>query len=161
MPGFTAAVSLYQTSRHYRTGNRATHPTAHPVAAIRPAEIDVPGEVIIIEDDLPWSPPPWGGHTGPGPSSGGGDTGTGEPGGGGGEGGIPSTKDPNDKPRSNLHGCSANQLKKGGPADPCMDLVERDLMDPRVKKENRHYVKCTGSKMECCQRGQEPECKPL
>jgi hypothetical protein len=62
MPGFTAAASLYKTSRDYRTGNRAINLTAPKMATIRLSEIDMPGEVIIIEDDPPWSPPPWGGQ---------------------------------------------------------------------------------------------------
>jgi hypothetical protein len=167
MPGFTAAVSLYKTGRHYRTGNRATDPTAHTVATIRPAEINVPGEVIIIEDDPPWSPPPWGGHTGPGPSSGGDDTGAGEPGGGGGDGGSPSTKDPNDKPLPYLHGCSLNQIQSDA-ATPCINLQTKDIMDPNIK--HKHYLRCTGSKkgnvvhpdMECCQGvGKKATCTPL
>jgi hypothetical protein len=155
MPGFTAAVSLYQTSRHYRTGNRATHPTAHPVATIRPAEIDVPGEVIIIEDDSPWWPPPWGGHTGPGPSGGGsGGTGAGEPGGGsGGDGGIPPHADPDE---SSLHTCTPGELAKPE-AKPCQQLRIADL-EHGIK--HPHYTKCTSvsrggnvvRKMECCQR---------
>ena len=113
MPGFTAEASLYKTSRHYRTSYRALDPLGHAMGTIRPSEIDVPGEVIEIEDDAPWSPPSWGGHTGPGTTGGGGG---GEPGGGepgGGDGGIPSKTDPNDKPQSGLHGCSPNPAHVG------------------------------------------------
>jgi hypothetical protein len=165
MPGFTAAASLYKTSRHYRTGKSAINLTAHKMGTIRLSEIDVPGEVIIIEDDAPWSPPSWGGHTGPGTSGDAGDTGGGEPGGGGG-GGIPSTTDPNDKPQPGLHGCSANQIQSEA-AQPCEKQMEQDLMSG-VK--NRHYTRCTGSKkgnvvhpkMECCQRvGHKTTCTKL
>ena len=165
MPGFTAAASLYKTSGHYRTGNRAINPPGHTMGTIRPSEIDVPGEVIEIEDDAPWSPPSWGGHTGPGTSGGGaGETGGGEP--GGGDGGIPSKTDPNDKPVRGLHGCSANQLMSDA-AKPCKDQLQSDIMND-VK--NPHYMRCTGKRqgnvvhprMECCQKGaQGTVCKEL
>src|SRR5215831_9932346 len=108
-PGFTAEASLYKTSRHYRTSYHTRDLPGHAAGTISPSEINVPGEVIEIEDDAPWSPPSWGGHTGPGTTTGGGETGSGEPGGGG-DGGTPSKTDPNDKPNPLLHGCSANQV---------------------------------------------------
>ena len=89
LPGFAADASLYKTSGHYRTGQRPINLPAQHMGTLRLSAIDVPGEVIIIEDDAPWSPPSWGGHTGPGTSGGAGDTGGGEPGAGG-DGGIPS-----------------------------------------------------------------------
>lgn len=163
-PGFTAGASLYNTSRHYRTSYRALDPPGHAMGTIRPSEIDVPGEVIEIEDDAPWSPPSWGGHTGPGTSGGGGEPGGGEP--GGGDGGIPSKTDPNDKPQPGLHGCSPNQFKSDA-AKPCQDQLQSDIMN-NVK--NRHYMRCTGKrqgnvvhpKMECCQKiGKQAVCKEL
>src|SRR5262249_29141812 len=108
-PGFTAEASLYNTSRHYRTRYHALDRLGHTAGTIRLSEIDVPGEVIEIEDDAPWSPPSWGGHTGPGPT-GGGETGSGEPGGGG-DGGTPTGTDPDDKPQLGLRGCSARQIQ--------------------------------------------------
>jgi hypothetical protein len=99
LPGFTADASLYETDGHYRSCAAASNPPADHRRTIRLAAIDVPGEVIEIEDDAPWSPPSWGGHTGPGSSGGPGDTGGSEGGPGGGDGGIPQeTKDP-PKPR--------------------------------------------------------------
>jgi hypothetical protein len=94
LPGFTADASLYVTRGHYRTCvDASSRPADHP-GTICLSAIDVPGEVIEIEDDAPWSPPSWGGHTGPGPSGGSGETGPGGGGPGGGDGGIPETKDP-------------------------------------------------------------------
>lgn len=166
-PGFTAAASLYNTSRHYRTSYRAVDGRRNTVDVIRPAEINVPGEVIEIEDDAPWSLPSWGGHTGPGTTTGGtGETGSGEPGGGGGDGSTPTKTDPKDKPSPWLHGCSANQIMSNA-AKPCQEKVEQDLMNG-VK--NKHYTQCTGRrqgnvahpKMECCQRvGKHIVCEPL
>jgi hypothetical protein len=165
-PGFTAEASLYDTSRHYRTSYRALDLAGHTAGTIRPSEIDVPGEVIEIEDDAPWSPPPWGGHTGPGTTGGGGETGSGEPGGGGGDGGTPSKTDPNDKPQPGLHGCSPNQIMSDA-AKPCQDKVESDLMNHVT---NPHYTRCMGKrhgnvmhpKMECCQKqGNRTVCEPL
>lgn len=161
-PRFTAAASLYQTSGHYRTG--AVDPPRHTAGTMRLSTIDVPGEVIEIEDDAPWSPPSWGGHTGPGPTGGAADD-TGSGGGGGGSA-EESSKDPNDKPLPGLHGCSANQIQSEA-ARPCELLVESDLMNG-VK--NRHFTKCTGTKrgnvvhpkMECCQkRGKRTVCDEL
>ena len=167
-PGFTAEASLYNTSRHYRTSYRALDLPGHTVGAIRPSEIDVPGEVIEIEDEAPWSPPSWGGHAGPGTTGGGGEPGSGEPGGGGGDGGTPSKTDPNDKPQPLLHGCSANQVMSDA-AGPCIDQLERDLMQiPALK--NPHYLRCRGKRrgnvvhpiMECCQkRGNHTLCIQL
>jgi hypothetical protein len=81
-PGFTAEDSLHATRGHYRTSTCAPGLPAHTMGTIRPSEINVPGEVIEIEDDAPWSPPSWGGHTGPGTTSPPPETGGGEPGGG-------------------------------------------------------------------------------
>src|SRR5262245_36077105 len=93
-PRFTAEASLAKTSGHYRTGNRAINLLAHERRALRLSAIDVPGEVIEIEDDAPWTPPSWGGHTGPG-TVGSSEEGGGGPGGGGG-GTEPSDKPPVD-----------------------------------------------------------------
>jgi len=165
-PGFTADASLYNTSRHYWTSYRAPDPHRNTVGTIRPSEIDVPGEVIEIEDDAPWSPPSWGGHTGPGTTTTG-ETGSGEPGGGGGGGGgIPSKADPNDKPQRALHGCSANQIMSDA-AKPCQAQMESDLMNNVM---NPHYTQCSGKRrgnvahpiMECCQKhGNRTVCEPL
>ena len=91
LPGFTAAASLYQSSAHYRTGTRATNLRRHQPGTVRLSAIDVPGEVIEIEDDAPWSPPSWGGHTGPGTSGGSSET-------GGGSGGASGGTEPPKKP---------------------------------------------------------------
>ena len=165
MPGFSAAASLYRTGAHYRTGDRAIHLPAHTTGTIHLSEIDVPGEVIIIEDDAPWSPPSWGGHTGPGTSGGGdGDTGGGEPGGGG--DGTPSKADPNDKPLPKSHGCSLNQLQSDAGVL-CGKKTDQDLFDG-IKPP--HYLKCTGNKkgnvkhprMECCRKvGKKEVCLKL
>jgi hypothetical protein len=142
LPGFTADASLYETAGHYRTCVDASNRRADRMRMIRLSAIDVPGEVIEIEDDAPWSPPSWGGHTGPGSSGGSGETG-GEGGGpGGGDGGIPSTTDPKDKPAPGLHGCSANQIMSAA-AKPCVELQEYDVMHD-VK--NRHFTRCTGKR---------------
>jgi len=165
-PGFTAEASLYNTSRHYRTRYHALDRLGRTAGTIRLSEIDVPGEVIEIEDDAPWSPPSWGGHTGPGPTGGGGETGSGEPGGGGGDGGTPAGTDPDDKPQPGLRGCSARQIQSDA-ARPCQKLIEDDLIHG-VK--NRHFMKCTGTrqgnvehpKMQCCQQhGKRSECIDL
>src|SRR5215471_16076268 len=99
-PGFTADASLYNTSRHYWTSYRAPDPHRNTVGTIRPSEIDVPGEVIEIEDDAPWSPPSWGGHTGPGTTSPPPETGGGEPGGGSDGGTTPEDSGGNSLPFS-------------------------------------------------------------
>jgi hypothetical protein len=166
-PGFTAEASLYNTSRHYRTSYRALDSLGHTVRTIRPSEIDVPGEVIEIEDDAPWSPPSWGGHTGPGTTGGGaGEPGSGEPGGGGGDGGSPSKTDPEDKPLPVLHGCSVHQTASSA-AGPCLKQGHKDQ---KRGVKNPHYLRCTGKrqgnvvhpKMECCQeRGKRTVCKEL
>jgi hypothetical protein len=95
LPGFPADASLYETGGQYRTCvDGSGRPTGH-MGTIRLSAIDVPGEVIEIEDDAPWSPPSWGGHTGPGSSGGSGETGPGGGGPGGGDGGMPQdTKNP-------------------------------------------------------------------
>jgi hypothetical protein len=156
LPGFTADASLYETGGHYRTCVDASGRPAGDLGTIRLSAIDVPGEVIEIEDDAPWSPPSWGGHTGPGSGGGSGDTGGDGGGPGGGDGGIPSKTDPNDKPAPHLHGCSPNQIMSDAAA-PCLDLVESDLMHG-VKPP--HYMRCTGERkgsvvhpmMQCCQK---------
>jgi hypothetical protein len=153
LPGFTADASLYETGGHYRTCVDASGRPAGHMGTIRLSAIDVPGEVIEIEDDAPWSPPSWGGHTGPASGGGSGETGPGGGGPGGGDGGIP---DPNDKPAPHLHGCSPNQIMSDA-AKPCEARVESDLMHG-VK--NRHFTRCTGEQkgnvvhpvMECCQK---------
>lgn len=156
LPGFTADASLYNTSGHYRTGQRAINLPAQHMGTMRLSAIDVPGEVIIIEDDAPWSPPSWGGHTGPGTGGGSGETGGGGgAAGGGGDGGIPSKTDPNDKPLPGQHGCSANQIQSEA-AQPCHKLIDNDLLSGA---KNSHYFECTGKrkgkvvhpKMQCCQ----------
>jgi hypothetical protein len=97
-PGFTAEASLYNTRTHYRTHTRTLRLSAPRTGTIRLSEIDVPGEVIEIEDDAPFFPPPWGGHTGPGPSGGsGGDPDGGGPGGGGADSQGEDTKPPPQK----------------------------------------------------------------
>src|SRR5215475_564033 len=106
-PGFTAEDSLHATRGHYRTSTRARNLSAHAMGTIRPSEIDVPGEVIEIEDDAPWSPPPWGGHTGPGTTSPPPETGGGEPGGGSDGGTTPEDSGGNSLPFS--RGCSVDQ----------------------------------------------------
>jgi hypothetical protein len=166
-PGFTGEASLYNTSRHYRASYRALDPPGHPVGTIRPSEIDVPGEVIEIEDDAPWSPPPWGGHTGPGTTGGGaGEPGGGEPGGGGEPADSPPKIDPEDKPLPVLHGCSVHQTVSSA-AGPCL---KQGLKDQKRGVKNPHYLRCTGKrqgnvahpKMECCQeRGKRTVCKEL
>jgi len=167
LPGFTADASLYKTAGHYRTCAAASNRPADHRGTIRLAAIDVPGEVIEIEDDAPWSPPSWGGHTGPGSSGGSGETGNSEGGPGGGDGGIPST-DPYDKPAPYLHGCS-NTEARAPAAQPCLDQVASDLMN-NVKPP--HYMRCrnirnkkgkiVGRTMECCQKqGNSPVCRTL
>jgi hypothetical protein len=94
LPGFTADASLYETAGHYRTCVDASNRRADRMRMIRLSAIDVPGEVIEIEDDAPWSPPSWGGHTGPGSGGGSGETGGDGGGPGGGDGGIPETENP-------------------------------------------------------------------
>jgi hypothetical protein len=156
LPGFTAGASLYENGGHYRICVDASGRPAGHGGTIRLSAIDVPGEVIEIEDDAPWSPPSWGGHTGPGSGGGSGETDPGGGGPGGGDGGIPSTTDPNDKPAPHLHGCSPNQIMSDA-AKPCIALTESDLMHG-VK--NRHFTRCTGGQkgnvvhpvMECCQK---------
>jgi hypothetical protein len=163
LPGFTADASLYETGGHYRSCAR---PADH-TRTIRLSAIDVPGEVIEIEDDAPWLPPSWGGHTGPGSSGGSGETGGGAGGPGGGDGGIPST-DPYDKPAPHLHGCSNAEIQSAA-AKPCEDLVESDLMHD-IKPP--HYTRCrnikdkkgkvVGRVMECCQgKGKAAACSKL
>ena len=167
-PGFTAESSLYSTGGHYRTSYRALGLPGHAMGTIRLSEIDVPGEVIEIEDDAPW-PSPWGGHTGPGTTTTtGGEPGSGEPGGGGGgaDGGTPSTYDPEDKPLPVLHGCSIHQTVSSA-AGPCL---KRHHDDVNSGVKNPHYLRCTGKRqgnvahprMECCQqRGKSTKCKEL
>jgi hypothetical protein len=156
LPGFTADASLYEAAGHYRTCVAASSPPADDMLTIRLSAIDVPGEVIEIEDDAPWLPPSWGGHTGPGSSGGSGETGGGGGGPGGGDGGSPST-DPYDKPAPHLHGCSPSEIQSPA-AKPCEALVESDFMHG-VKPP--HYTRCRDVKdkkgkvvariMECCQ----------
>ena len=165
-PGFTAEDSLHPTRGHYRTSTRPPGLPAHAVGTIRLSEIDVPGEVIEIEDDAPWSPPSWGGHTGPGTTSPPPETGGGEP------GGVPSKTDPDPdgKPGQYLHGCSANQIKSDA-AKECQDQMTSDLMHyPPLPIKDRHYMRCTGKKrgnvvhpkMECCQGfGKQARCEEL
>jgi hypothetical protein len=153
LPGFTAEASLAKTGGHYRTGDGAIPLRAHERGALHLSATDVPGEVIEIEDDAPWTPPSWGGHAGPGTS--------GPPSegvGGGGGGGSGETAEPSDKPpnldKPILHGCSSNQIgsKK---ARPCVKQAEHDLMH---NVSPPHVLKCTGirhgkvihPKMQCC-----------
>jgi hypothetical protein len=155
LPAFTAEASLYSTSGHYRASYRAPGLPGHTIGTIRLSEIDVPGEVIEIEDDAPWWPAPWGGHTGPG-TTGGGEPGSGEPGGGGAGGGTPSDTNPKGPPDS--PGCSTRQVQSA-PAGPCIHQRESDLMNG-VKSP--HYLRCTGEKMQCCQgRGKHAVCTDL
>jgi hypothetical protein len=98
MPGFTADVSLYRTSGHYRSdrNGHAVNLTAQTITAIHPAAAMVGEEVIVIEDEAPWGLP-WG--WGPGGWTGGGGGGGvptgptdwGGGGGGGGGGGTPAS----------------------------------------------------------------------
>jgi len=165
-PGFTAEDSLHATRGHYRTTTRAPGLSAHPVDTIRLSEINVPGEVIEIEDDAPWSPPSWGGHAGPGTTSPPPETGGGEPGGGGEPADSPPKIDPDDKPLPVLHGCSIHQAGSSA-AGPCL---KKRLKDQEHGAKNPHYLRCTGKrqgnvvhpKMECCQKsGKRTECKEL
>ena len=152
LPGFTANASLYKTSRRYRIGNRAITLSGQETGSMRLSAIDVPGEVIEIEDDAPWSPPSWGGHTGPGTSGP-----PSEPGGGGGDAGGESSggRAGPDDPQEILHGCSERQMQKKA-AKPCNKKQDDDFMRGVA---NPHYVSCTGEpkgkvmhpKMECCQ----------
>ena len=161
LPEFTAAASLYKTGGHYRAGNRAINRRAQLPGTMRLAAMDVPGEVIEIEDDAPWWPPSWGGHTGPGASGGSSETGGS---GGGASGGTkpPPKKPPNkpprpgkDDPQEILHGCSERQMQKKA-AKPCNKQHDDEFMRGVA---NPHYVSCTGEpkgkvahpKMECCQ----------
>ena len=167
LPGFTANASLYRTSGHYRTGKRAINLRVQQMGTMRPSAIDVPGEVIEIEDDAPWSPPSWGGHTGPGTSGP-----PGEPGGGGGDaGGESSSGEPPKKPPvrdKHGRGCTPGQLRSRW-AKPCNELRKLEMKDG---DENPHYVECTGEKlgdwkhgeMKCCQQkvdGAKPTCGRL
>jgi len=153
-PGFTAEASLYKTSRHYRTSYHALDLPGHTVA-IRPSEIDVPGEVIEIEDDAPWSPPSWGGHTGPGTTSPPPETGGGEPGGGSDGGTTPEDSGGNSLPFS--RGCSVDQDQSPA-GKSCLGQFDIDVANG-VPRRYRHYLKCTGKakggvqhpKVECCQ----------
>jgi hypothetical protein len=98
LPGFTADASLYKTGTHYRTSNRGINLRTQQMGSVHLAVMDVPGEVIIIEDDIgddtPWFPPSGGGHTAPGTSGGG----SSEPGGGGGGGESSGGKPPPKRP---------------------------------------------------------------
>jgi hypothetical protein len=69
------------------------------VPATANAMIDIGEEVIVIEDEAPWTPPNWGGHTGGGAPNG---TPSGDSGGGGAGGGgsIPSGGGSKPKPSS-------------------------------------------------------------
>ncbi len=165
-PGFTAEDSLHATHGHYRTTTRPPNLSAHTMGTIRLSEIDVPGEVIEIEDDAPWSPPSWGGHTGPGTTSPPPETGGGEPGGGGTSGGTPPKIDPEDKPLPVFHGCSVHQTASSA-AGPCLKSRHEDI---ERGVENPHYLRCTGKRqgnvvhprMQCCQqRGKRTVCKEL
>ena len=166
LPGFTANASLYRTSGHYRTDKRAINLRVQQMGTMRLSAIDVPGEVIEIEDDAPWSPPSWGGHTGPGSSGP-----PSEPGGGGGDaGGESSSGEPPEKPPvrdKHGRGCTAGQLRSKW-AKPCTDLRKLEMKD---HDKNPHYVECTGEKlgdwkhgeMKCCQQkdGAKPTCGRL
>ena len=154
-PGFTAEDSLHATRGRYRTSTRARSLSAHAMGTVRLSEINVPGEVIEIEDDAPWSPPSWGGHTGPGTTSPPPETGGGEPGGGSDGGATPEDSGHNQFPSS--RGCSvAQELSNAGQS------CSKRFMDDKtngVPPRYRTYLKCTGNKrgdvvhpkMECCQ----------
>jgi hypothetical protein len=135
LPGFTADASLYKTSGHYRTYVDASGRPADHMGTVCLSAIDVPGEVIEIEDDAPWMPPSWGGHTGPGSSGGSGETGPGGGGPGGGDGGIPETKDP---PRPHF-----KPTKDG----PCNAFV---LYGPDIRKGRLIRRAQPGPLWECC-----------
>jgi hypothetical protein len=140
LPGFTADASLYRTSGHYRTYVDASSRPAGHAGTILLSAIDVPGEVIEIEDDAPWSPPSWGGHTGPGSSGGSGETGPGGGGPGGGDGGIPETKGPPDFNTYHPHKgspCSAENL----------GLTKGPKVDIRVGK---YYPDAAAGSYQCC-----------
>jgi hypothetical protein len=154
-PGFTAEDSLHATRGHYRTSTRPLGLPAHTVGTIRLSEIDVPGEVIEIEDDAPWSPPSWGGHTGPGTTSPPPETGGGEPGGGSDGGATPEDSGGNSLPFS--RGCSVDQDQSPAGRS-CLSQFDVDVGNG-VPRRYRHYLKCTGKakggvqhpKVECCQ----------
>ena len=156
-PGFTAEDSLHATRGHYRTSTRTPGPSAHEVGTIRPSEINVPGEVIEIEDDAPWSPPSWGGHTGPGTTSPPPETGGGEPGGGGSESG-PTPEDSGHDPFPFSRGCNPVQHMSDF-GQWCYSQYDTDKNNG-VLPPYRHYLKCTGKakgpvqhpKVGCCQK---------
>lgn len=97
MPKFTAEAGLYQTSGYYRTSEHTVASSRPMIGTIHLAAIDVPGEVIVITEEVPWFPPSWGGHTGSGGPIGGSDPGGGEGGGGSDDGGKP-IPEKSDKP---------------------------------------------------------------
>jgi len=151
-PGFTAEDSLHATRGRYRTSTRAPGLPAHTTGTIRPAEINVPGEVIEIEDDAPWSPPSWGGHTGPGTTSPPPETGGGEP--GGSDGGTPEKGGHDPFPFN--RGCSAGEAASAFGSS-CESQWMNDVANG-VLPRYQHYLKCTGKakggvhpKIGCCQ----------
>lgn len=170
-PGFTAEDSLQATRGHYRTSTRTPGPSAHAVGTIRLSEINVPGEVIEIEDDAPWSPPSWGGHTGPGTTSPPPETGGGEPGGGGGSEGGPTPEDSGHDPYPSSRGCNPHEeMSPFGTW--CFNQFAEDSRNG-VRPRYRHHLKCSGKvkggvheKVGCCQlkrvEGKDKEvCDPM
>jgi hypothetical protein len=160
MPKFTGEASLYQTSGQYRTDRHAISSAARITETIHPAEIIEVGGCHpgTFRVDLPnggyecWSQAePWLGGEG----GGGGSTMPGKPDGigegphGPGGGGVGPMKGP--KPwRDPIGGCTSDQLQSDEAA-PCLKKREDDMMN-NVPPKNRHYVRCTGSRMECCQK---------
>ncbi len=156
LPEFAAEAALYKTNGYYKTDRQAIHLSARMISPIYPAE------VIEVHS----CPPGWsdiGGTCWPDPltepGGGGGDPGT--PGGNG-EGGAPHgggkpgkpprpPRPPRTGPNNPMDGCTAKQIQSNA-AKRCNDQIGKDLMD-NVPNENRHYFKCTGSKIECCQNG--------
>jgi hypothetical protein len=160
MPRFTAEVSLYKTNGYYQTGREAINLSGEMIRTIHAAmeKIEVhscaPGSYLVEYGDGTWdcwtNPDPWGGSGGGGgmPGSGGGEPGGGGPGGGVG-GSTPHKKPIRPAPPTpwTKSGCTSQQAQSEK-AKPCHSKIDQDLMN-NVK--NRHYFRCEGSKMECCQ----------
>src|SRR5262245_4567732 len=150
MPSFTAEATLYKTSGQYRTSRNAINLAAqagHPidlalgisdegpieVHSCRPGLLQI-GEGANMRCVDPRDPFGTGSHGGGDPAGGHG-TPTDSTGGGG--------KPP--KPKL-VHGCTPDQLQ----SDEAAACFEKQAEDVKNNKP-LHYVRCTKTKMQCCQ----------
>ena len=140
LPGFTAEISLYRASGHYRTGKSTIIPSTRMTGSIHQAATatEENGVIIIVDDapfEMPWGWGPWG-WTG---SGGGGGPVGGLSDGGGGGGGSGGTG-PRPRPTPEEKRAEEKRAKEKRCKVECEDRRKADRIDCDEKYTDRDDV---------------------